>query len=324
MLDAICIIPEDSDTAGVNKADKVTFSIFEFKKLPAQKIALYRHSLFCPVCLQPAYFRRASTDGKQACFGARDHLPDCSELNSHLRNASLDSLKEDRIENSAEANTMTQQQDTAKREKIANEDHQLIEETVKAEQGFVIDFSAKIKNKKANEAIKVSNDSSEHKKRAAEKENSNASIIKQPTSEIKQSLPKLLTSLLRGSSLATSDVWVHTSEKHKWRAKNLFVKLAEAEVVENGSPRMYWGTISHADKAMLWLNVQGNKQIAIPIKLFQANLLKKYALKTHTDFAGANIILFAKCVESKNKERKFLQLWSNDLQFLHLSLADKL
>ena len=86
MLDAIYMKSIDA----VSEEDKITFSIFEFKALPAHQIALYRHSLFCPVCLQPAYFRRASIDGKQACFGSRHHLPDCSELNSHLRNTSAD------------------------------------------------------------------------------------------------------------------------------------------------------------------------------------------------------------------------------------------
>jgi len=73
MLDAICLVPLEPDVNALNnkltldhqreKTKKVIFSIFEFKQLPASKITLYRHALFCPVCLQPAYFRRASKDG---------------------------------------------------------------------------------------------------------------------------------------------------------------------------------------------------------------------------------------------------------------------
>ena len=137
---------------------------------------------------------------------------------------------------------------------------------------------------------------------------------------IKQTLPKLLKSLLNNSSLASSDVWVYTSDKHKWRAKNLFVSLTKTEVLENFAPRMYWGTISHADKELLWLNAAEAKDLAIPIKPFQQTLLKQYAIQKSSDLIGANIILFAKCLTNKDKSRKFLQLWSNDLQYLHLSL----
>ncbi|TEW55570.1 hypothetical protein E2R68_04060 [Psychromonas sp. RZ22] len=139
----------------------------------------------------------------------------------------------------------------------------------------------------------------------------------------KQNLAKLLSSLLQGSSLATSNVWVHTSEKHKWRAKNLFVKLSEAQVIENFAPRMYWGTISYADKDLLWLNVADAKNIAIPLKLFREQFLEQYSINKASDLIGANIILFAKCLTNKDKSRNFLQLWSNDLQYMHLALIHK-
>ena len=187
---------------------------------------------------------------------------------------------------------------------------------MKEEQGFVIDFSAKtIKRKSINETPKALTNQTSDKasKHAVSKDLSDSDIAgKEQANSIKQSLAKLLTSLLRGSSLATSDVWVHTSETHKWRAKNLFVKLEEAEVLDNFAPRMYWGTISYADKDMMWLNVEGAKNVAIPLKLFQQKLVDKYSLESSSDLKGANIILFAKCLANKDKSRKFLQLWSND------------
>jgi len=346
MLDAICIVPlqtgSDTNVTELNKStlnDKssttqnITFSIFEFKALPDQKIALYRHSLFCPVCLQPAYFRRASIDGKQACFGSRHHLPDCSELNSHLRSTSTDS--EDLMGNSAstgkheilsqihEDQLLKDQKQKA--EKIATQNHSLIEKSVKEELGFVIDFSAKtVKRKNGNDNTKnTAKQQSDNTPKSTISKDLSDSADNEQANSIKQSLAKLLTSLLRGSSLATSDVWVYTSETHKWRAKNLFVKLEEAEVLDNLAPRMYWGTISYADKDLMWLNVEGAKNIAIPLKLFQQKLLDKYSLANSSDLKGARIILFAKCLANKDKSRKFLQLWSNDLQFLHLSLIDK-
>ena len=76
MLDAICTFDE---------GNPVTYSIFEFKRLPATEIDKLRYSLLCPVCRQKAYFRRASKDGRQACFGSRYHKQECSEFNPSAR-----------------------------------------------------------------------------------------------------------------------------------------------------------------------------------------------------------------------------------------------
>jgi len=282
-----------------------------------------------PVCLQPAYFRRASSDGKQACFGSRHHLPDCSELNSHIRNttdtagAFNTQTAHSQVVEVLDETLEQQQVKTPQQKAVENQQVQSIEKSTKDDQGFVIDFSAKTVSRKIlTDSAKTTD---HHVANKTKKSTLKASANTEDTSDsaIKQSLAKLLTSLFRGSSLATSDVWVHTSETHKWRAKNLFVKLEEADVLENNAPRMYWGSISYADKEMMWLNVEGAKNIAIPLKLFQHKLIDKYALTQSSELKGARIILFAKCLANKDKSRKFLQLWSNDLQYLHLVLNSK-
>jgi len=249
------------------------------------------------------------------------HAPEDHVLKEHVPK---DQVTDNEASSSAHQDPApaAKQQET---EKSDNQNHQLIEKSVKEEQGFVIDFSAKtIKRKVSNENVKTTSHqpADKLKKQTVASELSD-SVEKEQVNSIKQSLPKLLTSLLRGSSLATSDVWVHTSETHKWRAKNLFVKLEKAEVLDNFAPRMYWGSISYADKDMMWLNVEGAKNVAIPLKLFQQKFVDKYSLESSSDLKGATIILFAKCLANKDKSRKFLQLWSNDLQYLHLTLAIK-
>ena len=330
---------------------QITFSIFEFKHFTAQQIAQYRHSLFCPECLQVAYFRRASKDGKQACFGSRHHLPNCSELSKVTKKASLD-LSSDLINDLNEEVSVTLESndenliDDSIKQRIEVKDNKIIEESLKqsikqiikqsvteitksvenSDEGFFIDFSAVNKNIIAKNTHVIESQKNTVNKDKTENNNgltdskSTALISENSNKSIKQTLPKLLKSLLNNSSLASSNVWVHTSEKHKWRAKNLFVNFSDAEVLENLSPRMYWGTISNADKELLWLNVADAKNIAIPIKLFQQAFLEKYSINKSTDLVGANIILFAKCLTNKDKSRKFFQLWSNDLQYLHLSL----
>jgi hypothetical protein len=287
MIDAICIIDELSDKV---------ISIFEFKALPESEIDRLRYSLLCTVCKQKAYFRKASSDGKQACFGSRYHKDDCEEFNPSIR-------KSEEEKQIAELEALLLEADSLQ-----------------------IDFSLPVTKKKIKKKEKATTDKPTLpvKKNALTKQ-SGLSINKQGTNKRninKQCLKKLLVSLLRGSSLASSDLWIYTSEKHKWRAKNLFVNINEAKTTENGAPRMYWGTISHADKTLSWLNPAEERSVSIPINKFQAEFLARFDIQEARDIEGAGFIMFAKCIESKNKKRKYLQLWGNDLSYFYISKAE--
>ena len=312
--------------ATTREHQQITFSIFEFKHFRAQQIALYRHSLFCPECLQVAYFRRASKDGKQACFGSRHHLPNCSELSKVTKKASVDLSSDLSNDLNEEVSVTLEFNEESLKQNIKQSVIEITKSVENSDEGFFIDFSAVNKNIIAKSTYVIESQKNTVNKDKTENNNgftdskSTALISENSNKSIKQTLPKLLKSLLNNSSLASSNVWVHTSEKHKWRAKNLFVNFSDAEVLENLSPRMYWGTINNADKELLWLNVADAKNVAIPIKLFRQDFLDKYSINKSTNLVGANIILFAKCLSNKDKSRKFLQLWSNDLQYLHLSL----
>lgn len=278
MLDAIC-----------TESDKV-FSIFEFKVLPDAEINRLRYSLLCPVCKQRAYFRRASRDGKQACFGSRYHDLECEEFNPSSQKT------ED-------------QKQLAEVEKLVLEVDELL-----------IDFSVPISRKSAKpqqekNPPKARMQSESIKKEGVKKESE--------VSVNKQTLKKLLVSLLRGSSLASSDLWIYTSEKHKWRAKNLFVNVNDATPTDNGAPRLYWGTLSHADKTLNWLNPAEERSVAIPLSKFQTQFVSRFDIQEPRDVEGAGFIIFAKCVESKDKKRKFLQLWGNDLNYFYISKVEE-
>ena len=336
MLDAIYIPDPDvnenkqSEISHSINNKKITFSIYEFKLFSAQQIAKCRHSLFCPECLQIAYFRKASKDGKQACFGSRHHLLDCSELSKTTkkvpeqltgRNNALDDERNDELDDEGIV-TVDSVDEYTEHKAI-----KIINSVENSDEGFFIDFSVPSKK-----IITKNNDIKDSERDIINKVKSNkrsidlaSKVIERDNSNqsIKQTLPKLLKSLLNNSSLASSNVWVHTSEQHKWRAKNLFVHFSDAQVLENNAPRMYWGTINNADKELLWLNAADAKNIAIPIKLFQQAFLEQYSINKNSDLVGANIILFAKCLSNKEQSRQFLQLWSNDLQYLHLSLVPR-
>ncbi|WP_369434101.1 hypothetical protein [Psychromonas sp. MME1] len=288
MLDAICNF--DPDNIKI-------YSIFEFKRLPESEVDKLRYHLLCPVCQQRAYFRRASKDGKQACFGSRYHHQDCSEFNP--------------------SSTKTEEERTVTE----------VEEIVHQSDALLIDFSKVMTAKKS---IKASDSDSQDTIATIKKQSAltRGGAVKPDDADIKaqpllakQGLAALLTTLLRGSSLASSDLWIYTSATHKWRAKNLFVNVADAKPTENGAPRMYWGTLSHADKELLWFNPAEEVNTGIPIAKYQQKLFSRFNIECGADIEGAGFIMFAKCIASRDKKRQYLQLWDNDLQYIHLSKA---
>lgn len=296
MLDAICVFDE---------LNPIIYSIFEFQRLSETEIDKLRYSLLCPACKEKAYFRRASKDGKQACFGSRYHQLDCEEFNPSVRKAEEEKQVAD------------------------------IEKILLDEDALVIDFNKPLMSKKTSqperaeaalaqtvELLPAQNQLAS----ATNKAKQATACIEQenkPPRIAKQGLAKLLTSLLRSSSLATSDLWIYTSETHKWRAKNLFVNIADAQPTENGAPRMYWGTISHADKTLNWLNPAEDRTVALPISKYREELLTRFDIENPRDVEGAGFIVFAKCIPSKDKKRHYIQLWGNDLQYIHLSKLDE-
>lgn len=280
MLDAICTFDE---------GNPVTYSIFEFKRLPETEIDKLRYSLLCPVCRQKAYFRRASKDGRQACFGSRYHKQECSEFNPSARK-------------------------TEEEKQVAE-----VENILLKEESLSIDFS---KNSSLTISSKKQVSADLKALFKGKQQAANAGVEQAMIAEpkvCKQGLAQLLSSLLRGSSLATSDIWIYTSETHKWRAKNLFVNIADAKPTDKGAPRIYWGTISHADKTLHWLNPAEERSVGLPIAKYREQLLSRFAIEKRGDVEGAGFIIFGKCVLSKDKKRKYIQLWGNDLQYFYLS-----
>jgi len=307
MLDAICMFDED---------EPVTYSVFKFQKLSDADIERYRQSLICPQCHGKAYYRKASLDGKAACFGSRYHQANCKEFKPS--------------------------QTKVREEQDAIEVNQLVVDS----DALIIDFT---KRPAIHHAAKASsNAASKEKSLQAAPEQSELREVEEPykvdvesdkadisKTESKsqpqlpddkrvstQGLEKLLHSLLRGSELAESELWVYTDDKYRWRAKNLFVNFVDAEPTENGAPRMYWGTVSHIDKAMQWLNPSDCRDVGVPIEEFQDSLFQRFNIKDRRDIEGAGIILFGKCFLNKDKTRKIIQLWGKDISRVFISKLD--
>ncbi|MBL4912655.1 hypothetical protein L2719_09785 [Shewanella schlegeliana] len=309
MLDAICLFDE---------SNPVTYSVFKFQKLSDGDIEKYRQALVCPACAGKAYYRKASKDGKAACFGSRYHQADCREFKPSL-------AKEREEQHAIEVNQLLvdsdamiidfSRQPSLNRASVNRRNQAQLaknEHTQKPD----LNSTSKPENKPAEEPV-LNTGIEQAATEALELDGAQTADTEKRIA--KEGLEKLLHSLMRGSELAESDLWVYTDEKYRWRAKNLFVNFADAEPTEAGSPRMYWGTISHVDKELLWLNPADSKDVGIPIDKIAEPLKLRFGLEDRRDFEGAAIILFGKCFWNKAKNRKIIQLWSNDINRIFIS-----
>ncbi|WP_394203240.1 hypothetical protein [Shewanella waksmanii] len=311
MLDAVYRPPNDTD-ADSGQTTKV-YSIFTFQSLSESDIAAFRYHLYCPACSAQAYYRKASKDGKAACFGSRYHAADCIEF----RPSTARKLEE------ADA--------LAVNEVLANDDEMQIDFSIKprlspqpslGKAASQIQTSSKTYTKTKN---KPASTVAEVDMQPANQATSQPSISQDPNGTVaitKQGLPRLLNSLLRGSELQHASLWVYTDEKYRWRAKNLFVNFADAEPTEKGAPRMYWGTLSHADKQMLWLNPAENKLLGIPIDAYQQEFKKRFRVNDANELSGAGIIIFGRCYWNRSKTRKIIQLWNKDVSRMHITKVE--
>ena len=321
MLDAICVLTTEAAAEHASSLLRlnphaqagVTYSVFKFQQLPEAEIERLRQHLYCPACYGKAYFRKASKDGKAACFGSRYHELDCIEFNPSAQKS-------------------REEQDALE-----------VQQQLLDADALVIDFSLNPSNKRpSNSAHKINAPQEQEVVTKSEIENDTEQLesVQEPKADYQvaadkpeiaitakrtpsQGLEKLLHSLLRGSDLATSDLWVYTDDerKYRWRAKNLFVNFADADPTDN-KPHMYWGTISHSDPTLSWLNPADSKDIGIPIEAVKTKLFKRFNIEDKRDLEGAGLILFGKCFWNKDKTRKIIQLWDNDLRRIFISTLD--
>ncbi|WP_350433103.1 hypothetical protein ABIS04_07845 [Shewanella sp. H8] len=279
MIDAVC-------TYG---GERHTFSILKFQVLPETEIEKFRQFLQCPECEGKAYYRKRSSDGKAACFGSRYHIAGCDEGHP--------STQRDReTRHSVEVNKVISDAD------VISIDFMLLNsKTSIAEAQTVAPRST------STPPTKNANTSGKH-----------TSNIEQTKVKV-LGLEKILNSLMRGSDLAESSTLIELDTGYKFKAKNLFVNFAEAEPSANAKeakPKMYWGTISHLDKELDWLNPSDCNDVGIPISKYKSAILERFNVSEGRQLEGAGIILFGKCFWNSKKTRKIIELWNADRIFI--------
>ncbi|WP_392342730.1 hypothetical protein [uncultured Shewanella sp.] len=281
MIDAVC-------TYG---GQKHTFSILKFQTLTETEIEKFRQFLQCPECKGKAYYRKRSSDGKAACFGSRYHVAECDE--GHF------STQRDReTRHSVEVNKVISDADIISIDFMLSNTKKPVTE---------VQTVASTSSLTSSSLPKIDNASRKHN---GNNEQTKVKVL---------GLEKILNSLMRGSDLAESSTLIELDTGYKFKAKNLFVNFAEAEPSDNAKqakPKMYWGTISHLDKELDWLNPSDCTDVGIPISKFKSAILERFNVSEGRQLEGAGIILFGKCFWNSKKTRKIIELWNADRIFI--------
>jgi hypothetical protein len=114
---------------------------------------------------------------------------------------------------------------------------------------------------------------------------------------------------------------IEISQGYKYKARNLFVNFANAEAADSlkdARPKMFWGTISHADANMEWLNPSDCSDVGVPIKKYKDKIFKCFKITERRDLEGAGLMLFGKCFWNAERTRKIIELWNEERIFISL------
>lgn len=266
--------------------EQKTYNIFSFQELCDSDIEKFRQHLECPDCSGQAYYRKKSKDGKAACFGSRYHTDQCAESRTSTQ-------REREVLHAVEVNQI-----------------------LAASNEVIFDFfSSELKS-----SIEIKDRLSESTSARSEK---TKSYNRKPSTarQTVLGIEKALNSLMRGSTLAGSETLIEIDLGYKYKAKNLFVSFADAEPFDSrddARPKMFWGTISHSDADIEWLNPSGCDDVGIPIKKFKDLILKRFNITEKRDLEGAGLILFGKCFWNAPKTRKIIELWNPDRIFISI------
>ena len=277
MIDAVC-------TFG---GERHTFSIFKFQSLPDADIEQFRQFLECPECQGKAYYRKQSSDGKAACFGSRYHITGCNE-------GSPSTQREREVSHSIEVNRVISNADVISVDFMLSNATKPVEEVKKV----------------ASTSSQLPNKDNKSQKHLAQNEQTKSKVL---------SLEKILNSLMRGSDLSESSTLIELDAGYQFKAKNLFVNFVDAEPstnVKRAKPKMYWGTISHVDKDLEWLNPSDCNDVGIPLSKHKSTILSNFNLSEPRQLEGAGIILFGKCYWNAKRNRKIIELWNAERIFI--------
>lgn len=242
----------------------------EFASLSDRKRELYRSFLSCPICGADAAFRRASRDGKNACFSAR-HEEGCAAASP------------------AEGRYVAE---------VVQEVAQILKDPTVIE----LDLDEpdhQLHPGKARSPL--------HKSAPNSKQRIGRHHIVPPT---KPALPtslggqRLLRYLVYSTRFRTADVDIRLPGMNRsFKPERLFRRFTEVTIPEadtEGRWHGYWGLITSADKDGAWLNTGGTDTVSVLIpENLRTDVYNRWGITDGDCLAGAHGLVFAKPKRSR-------------------------
>lgn len=248
-------------------ADGKTYSAFEFGKLASATLEKYRRQLVCDECEGPAYFRRASSDGRTACFGGRPHKEGCSLATSE--------------EGAWGANGHDDED-----ERFNPGDHIVVDLRLDGDNDGAP--GGRADQRQHGRGRFFGGTDGVHRARMYRR------------------LRSMLKGLITSSGLETSTQFIEVPGVITAQAKHFFVHCDVAGPDHYGKFLGFWGSLTDARRGSngaIWLNTGGKSEPSIPIYQDDEQALLQLARADDLeDLAGAYILVLGKLNSSKNEK----------------------
>ncbi|WP_139093421.1 hypothetical protein [Delftia sp. JD2] len=236
-----------------------------FSSFPSSDLQRMRRQLVCSECNGPAFFRKKSTSGRAACFGARPHRDDCSlKAQDSEQVVEGEGAEEDILNNPGERIVVDIAYGTQQREVHGGGDD------VRGRAGRAPRFSG----------VNPRADARMHRR-----------------------LSSLLRTLVEAPDFEYSSQLMEVAGLDEITVRDFFVRLLSASRGMRGEVRGWWGTISDANDGKdgdLWINSgeRGNFSICVPEEM-RNEVARRFRFNENEDLAGAYVLVIGDLRVSK-------------------------
>jgi hypothetical protein len=243
------------------------YTAHDFSRLLPLELQRKRRLLQCIECFAPAFFRKESTHGQAACFGARPHAPNCS----------LRAFDNDLIAG-------TQGYD----DEIFNPGDRI-----------VIDLNFGGIDQPINAEPTDGMNARGRARRFVGSE-------QRPDAVMHRRLSSLLRTLISAPNFRYSEQIIEITDQGSLPAREFFVEFPFVTHQYSGQFRGYWGMLTDARFGVdgaLWLNSGGRADISVCVQAEHVqDVMARYHMNDEEDLAGAYILVLGTVrISSANK-----------------------
>lgn len=237
--------------------DQQDYTASLFAQLQPNDLERKRRQLSCPACGGPAFFRKATRNGRAACFGARPHSDDCDlAAQDHTQLVDGEGADLDALNNPGER--------------------------------IVVDLNFGAQPREAHVEL---NEHEGRPGRAARYVGQNP----RPDARMHRRLSSLLRTLIEAPHFRLSQQVLELNGRPDIRVCDFFVPLLDIDARYSGQFKGWWGLISDARQSQdgtLWLNSGGRDTISFCVPPeFQDEIFHRYRIEDFEDFAGSYLLV---------------------------------